>query len=139
MARHASTSPTEQELDILKILWQEGECTVRQIKDILAGELKTLPPGVEARDLALTTVTTILKVVVEKGYVERRKVSSRYTYIPLLQEGDNATSMTQNLLKRIYNGSTRALISNLFNSKDLNPEELKEIRDLIDKNIPDEK
>ncbi|MCL4694715.1 MAG: BlaI/MecI/CopY family transcriptional regulator, partial [Candidatus Hydrogenedentes bacterium] len=63
MPRIPSRFPTDLELAILKILWQRGPSTVRQVRDELAKE----------RDLAYTSVMTIMTIMADKGYVRRRK------------------------------------------------------------------
>ncbi|MBI4578279.1 MAG: BlaI/MecI/CopY family transcriptional regulator [Planctomycetes bacterium] len=123
MARPISKHPTELELEILKVLWRQGPASVRQVRDAL----------VPFRDLAYTSVMTIMTIMTEKGYVQRSKLGSGYAYRPRIQQQSTLRRMTRDLVDRAYDGSAAALMLQLIETADLDADELKRLRELIDR------
>jgi len=122
MARPASRHPTELELEILKVLWRQGPLTGRQVRDAL----------VPFRDLAYTSVMTVMKIMTQKGYLRREKSPAGYLYRPCVAEEDVGRRMVGDLIERVFDGSAAALMLNLLETKNLDSEELRQIRDIID-------
>jgi predicted transcriptional regulator len=127
MPRPSSPHPTEAELEILKVLWSAGPATVRTVRDALAASPES------PKDLALTTVTTLLNIMVEKGYLERTKNGPRFEYRPLVTFQENSARMVQDLVARVFDGSAAALVLNVLDQSELDAEELKALRKLIEK------
>lgn len=123
MARHASAHPTELELEILKILWREGPLPGRRVRDLLA----------QVRDLAYTSVMTIMKIMTHKRYVRRKRVDGNYVYSPCVAEEVVTRGMLYDLVERVFDGSATAVMLNLLETADLDKDELKEIRRLINR------
>ena len=123
MARPASKHPTELELEILKIIWRIGPATGRQVRDALEG----------FRDLALTSVLTILNVMTRKRYLKRRQGEGGYVYSARVTEQSTIGRILGDLVDRVFNGSTSALMLNLLKTKSMDPDELKHLRELIDR------
>ncbi len=123
MARPASKYPTELELEILKVLWRDGPLTVRGVRDALAG----------FRDLAYTSVMTIMTIMTKKGYLRRTKTEGGYIYRPRIKEQSTTRRMLRDLMDRAFDGSAAALMLNLLETADIDPDELKRLRDLINK------
>ena len=121
MGRPRSKQPTELELEILKVLWSTGDSTVRQIQAAL------LP----ARDLAYTTVMTMLVIMTSKGLVRRRKSGTSNVYTAAIEQGTASTGMLQDLVDRVFGGSVTAVVQHLIETSDLDSEELKAIRQLV--------
>ncbi len=122
MARPPSKHPTELELEILKILWRDGRLTGREVRDALADE---------SRDLAYTSVMTILGIMHEKKYVSRRKKGSGFVYFAKVTEASTKQGMLSDLVSRAFDGSTMAAMVNLLKSSDIEADELEELRKLI--------
>jgi BlaI family transcriptional regulator, penicillinase repressor len=132
MPRPPSSHPTESELAILKVLWKSGPATVRSVQEDLAAQ----EPGPSTgRDWALTTVTTMLNIMVEKGDLAREKQGARFEYRPLVSAEANSARMVSDLVERVFDGSASALVLNLLQQSQLDPEELKALRRLIDKQV----
>lgn len=127
MPRPPSPHPTEAELEILKVLWTTGPATVRTVRDALAASPEA------PRDLALTTVTTLLNIMVDKGYLERTKTGPRFEYRPLVTAEENSARMVQDLVSRVFDGSAAALVLNVLDQSELDADELKTLRKLIDR------
>ena len=121
MARQASKYPTELELEILKVLWQRGECSVSQVRKALAG----------VRDLAHTSVMTVMSIMADKGYVARTKQGNRHIYQAITAEEELSRGMLGDLVDRLFNGSAAAAMVNLLETNDLDQAELSELRQLI--------
>ena len=123
MARPASKYPTELELEILKVLWQFGSASVRQVRDAL----------VPFRELAYTSVMTMLTIMVRKGYVTRKKDGRSYVYQAKYQEHKASSNMLRDVIDRLFGGSTTAVLQHLLETSDLDDAELKHIRQLINR------
>src|SRR5262249_37088845 len=121
MARPSSRHPTELELEILKALWARGPCSVKQIQEALA----------ESRELAYTTVMTMLTIMTNKKYVRRVSSGSGNTYEAVIGQEAASGNMLQDLVDRVYDGSVPAVVQQLLESSDLDADELEAIRQLI--------
>jgi BlaI family penicillinase repressor len=121
MARRTSPHPTELELEILKILWRDGPLSGRRVRDLLA----------EVRDLAYTSVMTIMKIMTQKRYVQRKRVKGNYIYYPCVTEEAVGLGMLRDLVDRVFEGSAAAVMLNLLETAELDESELKRIRRLI--------
>ena len=123
MARPASRYPTELELEILKIIWRDSPLSGREIRDALS-------PG---RELAYTSVMTMLKIMNQKKYLRRRKVTGGFVYAPRVTEQDVARGMLGDLVNRVFDGSALAVMLNLLETSDIDQAELNELRKLINR------
>ena len=121
MARTVSKHPTELELLILKVLWQLGAASVRQVRDTLA----------PIRDLAYTSVMTMLTIMARKGYVSRKKNGRSYVYQAKYHEHKASSNMLRDVIDRLFGGSTTAVMQHLLETSELDDAELKQIRQLI--------
>lgn len=123
MARTVSKHPTELELLILKVLWRLEAASVRQVRDTLA----------PIRDLAYTSVMTMLTIMVRKGYVKRKKDGRSYVYQATYHEHKASSNMLRDVIDRLFGGSTTAVMQHLLETSDLDDAELKQIRQLINR------
>jgi predicted transcriptional regulator len=121
MARPASKHPTELELAILKVLWRDGPSSVRQVRDAL----------VEFRDLAYTSVMTVMNIMARKKYLRRTKSAAGYVYRAVLTEESAGGSMLDDIVTRVFDGSAVAVMQRLLETADLDADELAQIRQLI--------
>lgn len=121
MARPSSQHPTELELQILQILWRDGPAPVRHVRDTLAG----------VRDLAYTSVLTVMNIMTRKGYLRREKVDGSYVYWPQVDKDRTTGGMLRDLINRAFGGSAKAVMLNLLETREIDRDELKELRDLI--------
>ena len=122
MARRASEHPTELELEILKVLWQQAPQPVREIRQTLAEQ---------GRDLAHTTVITTLNVMVRKKYLRRTMQGNACLFEPRISRERVSTRMLGDLVDRVFDGSAAAVVLRLFDCADVQPEDLKELRQII--------
>jgi predicted transcriptional regulator len=122
MARPPSKTPTELELDILKVLWERGPLPVRDVQQALEPD----------RPLAYTSVMTMMTIMVDKGYLARRKQQGRFVYRARIRQADTRRSMLRDVVQRAFDGSTAAAALHLVNSGDLTPEQIAELRTILD-------
>lgn len=123
MSRSVSRHPTELELEILKVLWQLGPATVRQVREALT----------PVRELAYTTVMTMMTIMLGKGYVERKKDGRSFIYEAVYREQKASRNLLQDVVDRVFGGSTKAVMQHLLETADLDENELREIRSLINR------
>ena len=131
MARSESEHPTELELEILKVLWDETPLPVREVRarlDQSAGRL-----------LAHSTVVTMLNIMHRKGFVRRRKEGRAFFFSPKDQRKNVVGRMMGDLVSKAFDGSATALVLNLIETNDLDAEELGELRKLINRKAKEKK
>ncbi len=123
MARSESEHPTELELEILKVLWNESPLLVRDVRARLETEA--------GRVLAHSTVITMLNIMHRKGYLKRRKDGKSFWFSPKVGRDGVSGQMMSDILSRLFDGSPSAMVLNLLETADVDADELKEIRKLI--------
>ncbi|MCA9265601.1 MAG: BlaI/MecI/CopY family transcriptional regulator [Planctomycetales bacterium] len=125
MPRSESEHPTELELEILKILWQDSPLPVRDVRARLETDA--------GRPLAHSSVITMLNIMHRKGFLKRRKVSNAFLFSPRVKKESVTGRMMGDLLSRVFNGSPAAMMLNLIETADLDADELAELRQLINR------
>lgn len=113
---------TETELELMTILWKLGEGSVADV-------LEQLP---KERDLAYTSVSTILRILEQKEILKTRKEGRGHIYIPQLKKNDFEAKTVQHVVDRVFDGTPVALVRQLLDSVKLDEKDLKELRNLID-------
>jgi len=131
MARPESEHPTELELEILKVLWDESPLLVREVRVRLEDQAD--------RPLAHSSVITMLNIMHRKGFLKRRKEGKSFLFSPKVQKESVMGGMTGDLLSRLFNGSPSAMVLNLLETADVDSDELAEIRKLIAKKTKEAK
>lgn len=126
MARPASKYPTDLELQILKVLWQQSPLLARDVQAALAGD---------GRDLAKTSIITTLNTMVAKRYLTRSKQGNTYLFSPKISESEVGNRVLGDVVERVFDGSTSAMLLKLFDVKDVDADELKELRKIIDQKL----
>jgi BlaI family penicillinase repressor len=122
MAPSVTPRPTDFELEILRVLWDQGPSTVRAVMDTLA----------RRRRVGYTTVLKMLQVMTEKGLVVRNDRDRAHIYRPRESRRTVARRLAGDLLERAFDGSARQLVLHALEYKRAKPEELAEIRRLLD-------
>lgn len=128
MARPASKFPTEFELQILKILWQDAPLLAREVQSALA---------LDGRELAKTSVITTLNTMVDKKYLKRRKQGNTYLFSPRISENEVGERVLGDVVDRVFDGSTASVVMKLFDVGQIDEEELKELRRVINRKLKD--
>jgi BlaI family transcriptional regulator, penicillinase repressor len=122
MSKPAVPRPTDAELAILRVLWDRGPSTVRQVHDVLARE----------RPAAYTTALKLLQIMTEKGLVERDERDRTHIYRARLGEEQTQRQLVRDLVDRAFGGSAMKLVMQALASRRASPDELRDIRKAID-------
>ncbi len=120
--------PTEAEYAILRVLWERGPSTVRQVHEELA---RTETTG-------YTTALKLLQIMTEKGLVTRDESARAHVYRPLIGEGEIQQTLVRDLLDKAFGGSPARLVQRALASRRSTPEELEAIRRMLDEAQEDE-
>lgn len=123
MPRAESEHPTELELEILKVLWDESPLPVREVRARLEEQA--------GRSLAHSSVITMLNIMHRKGFLRRRKQGKSFLFSPKVQKESITGGMMKDLLSRVFDDSPSAMVLNLLETADLDAEELAELRKLV--------
>ena len=123
--------PSELELLILKVLWQEEAhgktpLAVREVRELLA---------TAGRDLAHTSVITTLNVMLDKKFVKRSTRKNAFLFAPRVSEESVHRSEIGKLLDRVFDGSAENLMLALLKTDKVDPESIAEIKRMIDKTV----
>lgn len=119
--RPASKTLTDQELEIMKIVWDLQTATVRDVYEALRAH----------RKVAYTTVMTMMGILEQKGYLLRKQVERAYLYRPAQPKKRVIRAMVHDFVNRVFNGSAEPLLVHLIEDRHLTPDEIEEIRRLI--------
>ncbi len=122
MANRKPPRPTDAELTILRVLWQRGPSTVRQVVDQLSRD----------RPTGYTTVLKLLQIMTEKRLVLRDERQRSHVYRAALPEARTQRQLVGELLERAFGGSARKLVVQALAAKKASPAEIAEIRKLLD-------
>jgi len=117
--------PTESELEILQILWKKGASTVREIND----QLNENPD----KSIGYTTTLKIMQIMFEKGLLSRDESQRTHVYAAEVREGKIQSALLDRFLNAAYKGSASKLALQLLGNHKTTPDELAEIKALIQK------
>jgi predicted transcriptional regulator len=112
---------TPLELEIMSVLWETGPANVQ-----------TVQANLKSRELAYTTVQTMLNVLHRKGKVKRLLKNRTYIYRPVLSRQKAVAQAVGEMLDRFFGGSADGLVLNLVETRHLTPEKLARIQEIID-------
>jgi BlaI family transcriptional regulator, penicillinase repressor len=115
--------PTEAELTILRVLWDHGPHSVREVQNLLN----------EAKPTGYTTVLKMLQIMTEKGLVDRDETCRPQIYRARYSREHTQQQLVTNLLDRAFGGSVRTLVLQALAAKKSSPEELEAMEKLLDK------
>jgi len=121
MARRPSSYPTELELEIMKIVWRDGSCSVRHVREQLT----------DFRDLAHNSVMTMMTIMKDKGYLKRRKDGRGYIYKPKVTQEEITQGMLGDIVDRAFHGSSMTAMVHLLEAGNIDEKGLAELRNLI--------
>ena len=122
MSKPVTPRPTDTELAILRVLWERGASTVRQVHETMSGE----------RPTAYTTALKMLQIMTEKGLVRRDETDRTHVYQARLSEEQTQRQLVRDLLDRAFGGSATKMVMQALNAKRASAEEMIEIRKLIE-------
>jgi predicted transcriptional regulator len=115
--------PTQAELEILRVLWQQGPGSVREIQQGLAA----------SRSSGYTTVLKLLQIMAGKGLVARDERARTHVYRAAIAQEETQRQLVRDLLERAFDGSASQLIQQALSARRTSPEEMNEIRRMLDR------
>ena len=114
--------PTESELEILNILWEKGEATVREVHEEL----------LKHKDAGYTTTLKLMQIMFEKGIVSRDDSSKTHIYVPAISREKTQEHLVGKMINSLFAGSPGQLVMQALGNHQASPEELDEIQKLLD-------
>jgi BlaI family penicillinase repressor len=121
MPRPRQPGLTENELEVMRVLWEEAPL---KISDILDSLQRTPKP-------AYTSLLTLVQTMEKKGYIKHQKDGKAYIYLPVLQQNKFLISEVKRIAKRLFGGSPGKLVLNLVENEHLSDAEIKALKELL--------
>lgn len=116
---------TPREMDVMSILWDLGSATVSEVRERMDDPL------------AYTTVLSMLRILEEKGFVDHEEEGRAHRYRPLVDWRSAGRGELRRLLDKVFKSSPELLLVQLVEDRDLDEEQLRRIRDLVDERLGD--
>jgi predicted transcriptional regulator len=120
--RPRNNTLTPQELEIMKLVWQRGAATVRDVYEAL----------LERRKIAYTSVMTMMKILETKGYLKKRRQDRAFLYRPAHPKNQVIGGMIREFIDRVFNGSAEPLLVHLVKSRHLREKDLQKIVRMVE-------
>ena len=119
MARLPGQHPTDREMEILQVLWDRQDASLGEIREVLSKD----------RPVAATTIASMLKIMSDKGQVERTPARR---WKAIVTRGSAGQGLLDRLLNTVFDGSAQRLVAHLVESQTLSPDEIKELKALLE-------
>lgn len=108
-------------MEVLHHVWKLKEATVKQVRNRI----------LENREVAYTTIMTVMKNLADKGYLKYRKEGVSYVYSPAVEPESVRFNLVKDLVTKVFKGSPKELVQTLVKNEDLSDDERQEIKNLI--------
>ena len=122
MGRNKHPRPTDRELTILQILWDNGPSTVRQVNEAMNKD----------EDTGYTTTLKLMQIMTEKGLLRRNESQFKHIYKHAITEAKTQKQLVGDLLERAFSGSAEKLVMRALSAKKVSQKELAGIRKMLD-------
>lgn len=116
---------TEVELQVMSAIWGLGDCTVKEVQQEIS----------KTRELAYTSIATMMKILEQKGIVKSAKSEKAHLYSALITKASYETSSLQHLADNLFQGDPTSMVMKLLNDSKLTKAELSSIQKIIDERI----
>lgn len=113
---------TRQELQIMKVVWEKGSATVREVCHIIS----------QRKPTAYTTILTLMGILEEKGALSHIRSGRAYVYRPLLTRQQATHNQIHDLVQRFFEGSAERMIETVLESENVQPEALENVSRLLE-------
>lgn len=123
MARSNQIKPTESEVEILRVLWDKGKATVREVHEVLCLH----------KDAGYTTTLKLLQIMFEKGLVKRDDSNKTHIYQPNVSKENTQQQFMGKMINSLFSGSSTQLVMQALGNNKTSKEELDEIQQLLNK------
>ncbi|WP_166643990.1 BlaI/MecI/CopY family transcriptional regulator [Pedobacter nutrimenti] len=122
MNTNISPKPTESELEILQILWEKGDCTVREVHEILE----------KNKEAGYTTTLKLMQIMHEKGLVSRDTSSKTHIYRALVNQQKTQQQLVNKMIDNVFNGSAARLVMQALGNHTASEDEINSIKKYLD-------
>jgi len=122
MATTTNLKPTESELEILQILWEKGDSTVRDVHEILE----------KTKEAGYTTTLKLMQIMHEKGLVKRDTSSKTHIYSALINQQKTQQQLVNKMIDNVFNGSAARLVMQALGNHTASKEEIDSIKKYLD-------
>lgn len=122
MTTSINHKPTESELEILQILWEKGNCTVRDVHEILE----------KSKDSGYTTTLKLMQIMHEKGLVKRDTSSKTHIYTALVNQQKTEQHLVNKMIDNVFNGSAARLVMQALGNHSASKDEIDSIKKYLD-------
>lgn len=122
MARPKAEELTERELEVMHVFWSHGEQTVARARDELSAA---------GRDLAYTTVATLVRILVDKGFLEQTTTERPFQFRVLRSFEEVSGNLLTELVRRVFGGSREQLLVRLMDQRSLTPQERAALKSIL--------
>lgn len=116
---------TEAELEIMNVVWELGDCSVKQVQEKL----------MEKRTLAYTSVATFMRILEHKKILKSRKQEKAHLFSPKLTRNEYETISLEHIKKNVFQDSSSSLVMRLLDDHSMSYEELKLIKNLLNEKL----
>ncbi len=116
---------TEVELQLMNAIWDLGECTVKDVQEALPKD----------RELAYTSVATMMKILEQKGALKSEKKDRAHTYNPLVTRAEYERISLEHLKTNVFGGDPTSMVMRLLDNSDLSQKEIETIRSLLNERL----
>lgn len=113
--------PTDKEMSILRIIWDKGEATVREVHDEMN----------KHRQVGYTTTLKLMQIMVEKGLLDRDESAFKHVYRSAVSEEKTQSQVVSSMMDKVFGGSAEKLVMRALSTKKVSPDELKKIKKMI--------
>jgi BlaI family penicillinase repressor len=120
--RRANPTLNPQELAIMKVVWRKGTATVRDVYEALR----------EERPIAYTTVMTMMRILDDKGYLEKELVDRAHVYTPTRAQKQVMGAMVKDFVDRVFDGASESLLVHLAKDSRLTRKQREALEQLVD-------
>lgn len=122
MSSEITAKPTESELEILQILWEKGNCTVRDVHEILTMN----------KEAGYTTTLKLMQIMHEKGLVQRDTTSKTHIYSALASQQKTQQHLVSRLIDNAFNGSAARMVMQALGNHQSSKDEIEAIKKYLD-------
>lgn len=123
MVKRTMRQPTGAELAILRVLWDRGPSSVREVNGVIGKQRAT----------GYTTTLKLMQIMTEKCLVVRDESRRTHIYRAKYRQETTQKRLVRDLLEKVFNGSTEKLVVRALSAKKVDADELARIRDVLDK------
>lgn len=125
MPKRLDRQLTDVELELMQLIWSLGECSIRDVFEAVPKE----------RDLAYTTVATMIKILEQKGAVSCQKKDRAITVKPRIQREEYEAASLRHLNQNLFQGNATSMVMHLLDEGEMTKEELRALRKLLDERL----